>query len=230
MRPGDLVYFDPPYAPISRTSDFTSYTKGGFGYREHEELAKQATYLVSSGVKVIVSNSLTEFTKDLYQGFYIYPVFVNRIIGSFVERRGRISEILATSFPLAREGGNRRRLRNGETVENGSKAGAHRMQAREWLLENGYQDVARVIDDLVRKWKQEGKQTRRNWWEVLAGDKQGNPRVVDGRSFPVLRAAQIRQGVPVSEAALCRNPEEFISILVHSKHASGDENRDFSDV
>ena len=230
MRPGDLVYFDPPYAPISRTSDFTSYTKGGFGYREHEELAEQATCLASSGVKVIVSNSLTEFTKDLYQGFYIYSVFVNRIIGSFVERRGRIPEILATSFPLVREGGTRRSLRSGETVENGSKAGPHRMQAREWLLENGYQDVVTVIDDLVRKWKQEGKQTRRNWWEVLAGDKQGNPRVVDGRSFPVLRAAQIRQGVPVSEGALCRNPEEFISIVVPSQHPSGDENRDFNDV
>ena len=103
IRRGDLVYFDPPYAPISRTSDFTAYAKEGFGYREHGKLAELAADLATRGVKVVLSNSLTEFTKDLYDQFYITEVSVHRIIGSFTERRGEITEVLATSFPLVQE-------------------------------------------------------------------------------------------------------------------------------
>lgn len=103
VQPGDLVYFDPPYAPISRTSDFTAYAKDGFGSGEHVKLAELAANLADFGVKVVLSNSLTEFTKNLYEGFYLHKVSVQRIIGSFTERRGEITEILATSFPLTRE-------------------------------------------------------------------------------------------------------------------------------
>ena len=103
VQPGDLVYFDPPYAPISQTSDFTTYAKGGFGYREHVKLAKLAADLAATGVKVMLSNSLTEFTKNLYPHFYLEKVSVHRIIGSYVERRGKVMEVLATSFPLDRE-------------------------------------------------------------------------------------------------------------------------------
>ena len=113
VQPGDLVYFDPPYAPISRTSDFTSYTKDGFGSKEHKRLAKVAAKLANSGVKVMLSNSLTAFTKNLYDGFHHHEVSVQRIIGSFVERRGEIIEILATSFPLARESDGRGITDNG---------------------------------------------------------------------------------------------------------------------
>ncbi len=206
VRPEDLVYFDPPYVPISRTADFTSYAKGGFGCREQEKLAELVVHLASLGVKVVVSNSFTDFTKNLYKDLHIYQLFASRIVGSFIERRGEIAEILVTSFPLIRE-----------TRANGLTMATNRVRAREWLLENGYQDVAVVIDELVDKWKAEGKQTRRNWWEVLAGDKNGNPRIIDGRSFPVLRAAQIRQGVPVSVGALCRNPEEKLLVTVPEK-------------
>ncbi|GIV85650.1 MAG: hypothetical protein KatS3mg052_2657 [Candidatus Roseilinea sp.] len=38
-RPGDWVYFDPPYVPISQTSNFTSYYANGFGLREQEKTA-----------------------------------------------------------------------------------------------------------------------------------------------------------------------------------------------
>lgn len=103
IHPGDLVYFDPPYAPISRTSDFTAYAREGFGNGEHEKLAELAVELAANEVKVILSNSHTEFTKNLYDGFQLSMVSVHRIIGSFIERRGKITEILATSFPLDRE-------------------------------------------------------------------------------------------------------------------------------
>ncbi|HHX22761.1 MAG TPA: hypothetical protein GX723_01865, partial [Thermoanaerobacterales bacterium] len=52
------------------------------------------------------------------------------------------------------------------------------------------------------EWKETGKHTRRNWWDILSGGKNGVPRVIYGRKFPVLRAAQIRQGKPVTENAI----------------------------
>ncbi len=84
------------------------------------------------------------------------------------------------------------------------------MRAKQWLIENKYEDVAALIDEVMNEWSAQGKTTRRNWWEILAGDAKGNPRVVAGREFPVLQAAQLRQGIPVTESAICRNPKEEI--------------------
>lgn len=82
--------------------------------------------------------------------------------------------------------------------------------ARQWLRENGYADVASLIESLITKWKAAGKRTRRNWWEVLAGDSLGKPRTIDGRRFPVLKAAQIRQGVPVTDNAVSSSMEKSL--------------------
>jgi hypothetical protein len=80
--------------------------------------------------------------------------------------------------------------------------------ARAWLRENGYADIADLIDALLAKWKAEGKRTRRNWWETLAGGKNGQPRTIGGKAFPVLKAAQIHQGVPITPNAVCRSTEK----------------------
>jgi hypothetical protein len=80
--------------------------------------------------------------------------------------------------------------------------------ARVWLRANGYDDIANQIDAVMLRWKAEGKRTRRNWWEILAGDKNGNARVAGGIEFPVLRAARIRQNLPEVPNALCRDPNE----------------------
>lgn len=77
-----------------------------------------------------------------------------------------------------------------------------RITVRVWLKENGYSEVAQLIDDVQAEWKQTQKHTRRNWWEVLSGGKNGSPRTIYGRQFPVLQAAQIRQGKPVTTNAL----------------------------
>src|SRR5688572_30179132 len=37
-REGDFVYFDPPYAPVSRTANFRGYTGRGFSDRDQETL------------------------------------------------------------------------------------------------------------------------------------------------------------------------------------------------
>jgi hypothetical protein len=73
--------------------------------------------------------------------------------------------------------------------------------AREWLRANGYEETAQMIDEIMAEWKAQGLATRRDWWEVLAGDKRGNPRKVAGRTFPVIRAARKRQALPISDNA-----------------------------
>src|SRR5262249_17799324 len=62
-----------------------------------------------------------------------------------------------------------------------------------WLRVHGHQAVARDIIRLTKKWAKQGKHTRRNWWDVLAGTQVGRPRRVEDVVFPVLREAQRRQ-------------------------------------
>ena len=82
-----------------------------------------------------------------------------------------------------------------------------RITVRVWLKENGYTEVAEMINDIQAEWKRTGKHTRRNWWEVLAGAKNGVPRTIYGRQFPVLQAAQIRQGKPITANAIKSSQE-----------------------
>lgn len=68
--------------------------------------------------------------------------------------------------------------------------------ARVWLRANGHDDVADRIDGIMEVWRERGVKTRRNWWDVLAGDRDGNARQVEGTAFPVLAAARRRKGWP----------------------------------
>jgi hypothetical protein len=80
--------------------------------------------------------------------------------------------------------------------------------ARQWLRENGYADIATMIEKIMDDWKASGKKTRRNWWEMLAGDRQGRPRRLGGYEFPILKSVQIRQGLPVTPNAIKRDGEK----------------------
>jgi hypothetical protein len=84
---------------------------------------------------------------------------------------------------------------------------------RNWLLKNNYEDIALLIDEILEDWKKQGKGTRRNWWDKLAGGKNGKPCVVSGKEIPVLKAAQIRQGKPVTKNAICKNKNEIIPYI-----------------
>lgn len=98
-KPGDLVYFDPPYFPISKTANFTTYQKGGFGHREQEELYDIAMKLVKKGCYVFISNSYCEESRTLYKDMTIHKVKVKRIINSKSSRRNEIvTEIVATNY------------------------------------------------------------------------------------------------------------------------------------
>ncbi len=82
------------------------------------------------------------------------------------------------------------------------------VRIREWLRSNSYDAIADMIDLVIDSWKAMGKRTRRNWWDILAGRRDGRSRMAGGVAFPVMRAARIRQQLPEVPNAICRNPEE----------------------
>jgi len=93
-RAGDFLYFDPPYHPLSETANFTSYTAGSFGPDDQRQLAEVARTLVRRGCSVMVSNSDTEFIRDLYRGFRIDEVDCARAINSKASARGPQRELI----------------------------------------------------------------------------------------------------------------------------------------
>jgi DNA adenine methylase len=94
---GDLVYFDPPYDPLSPTASFTSYARGGFGPDEQAALASVFRLLVERGVHVVLSNSDTPLVRKLYRDFKIEPVYARRAINSRADRRGHVREVIVTA-------------------------------------------------------------------------------------------------------------------------------------
>lgn len=96
-RKGDLVYFDPPYLPLSSTSDFTAYTAGGFNLADHERLRNLARDLKKRGVRVVISNSAHPEIKKLYaKGFKVETIKAARAINSDITKRGKIPEFIIT--------------------------------------------------------------------------------------------------------------------------------------
>jgi DNA adenine methylase len=95
---GDLVYFDPPYVPVSATSNFTSYTKEKFGPGEQERLRDVALRLKKLGVHVALSNADVPFVRKLYKGsaFKIHSVSARRNINSKGGSRGTVGEVIIT--------------------------------------------------------------------------------------------------------------------------------------
>ncbi len=94
---GDFVYFDPPYYPLTPTSSFTAYHENVFLDEEQKRLYGVFKELANRGASVMHSNSDTEFIKELYSGYYIEFVEVNRFINSKSSGRGKIREIIIRS-------------------------------------------------------------------------------------------------------------------------------------
>lgn len=93
---------------------------------------------------------------------------------------------------------------------------AKQSDARVWLRDNGYVDAANMIDEIMAEWATLGKKTRRNWWDKLAGTRDGRPCTVAGRAFPVLAAARSRKGYPAVGAAVARSGAEAAPGIVLS--------------
>lgn len=92
--PGDFVYMDPPYVPLSATSSFTSYTAQGFGLQEQERLRDVARLLKERGAHVLLSNSSAGMVRELYKDFVVEEVMAKRSVNCQGTGRGKIAELL----------------------------------------------------------------------------------------------------------------------------------------
>lgn len=101
-KPGDWVYFDPPYVPLSQTSNFTSYHANGFGLTDQERLRDICIELSRNNVYITLSNSDTAIIRSLYNypNFAIDEVLANRAINCNGEKRGKITELVITNYPV----------------------------------------------------------------------------------------------------------------------------------
>ncbi len=95
---GDFLYVDPPYYPLSRTANFTSYTKEEFGQDEQEELARLFASAARRGAQLMLSNSDTPLIRGLYAGFNLNTVRARRAVNCDGAKRGLISELIVLSY------------------------------------------------------------------------------------------------------------------------------------
>lgn len=100
-----FVYFDPPYRPLTKTSNFTSYTENEFNDDKQLELARFIKKLSAKGCKVLASNSDPknadkddDFFDNAYSGLNIHRVQASRMINSKGSSRGKINELLISNY------------------------------------------------------------------------------------------------------------------------------------
>jgi DNA adenine methylase len=119
-QPGDFLYFDPPYAPVSTTANFTSYTSQGFDADAQEALQRAVVALARRGCYVVLSNSKTPLTRELYDGnaevaaagLRAYRVCARRAVNSNPSRRGPVDEYIITNVTASDGESARRRARS----------------------------------------------------------------------------------------------------------------------
>lgn len=93
-KKGDLIYFDPPYIPLSSTSKFTSYNSAGFSEEDHYRLRALFGKFVNDGVKVILSNSSSTLSYELYSKYRIIEIEGQRVIGGPAGYRQPVKELI----------------------------------------------------------------------------------------------------------------------------------------
>lgn len=91
---GDVIYCDPPYAPLSKTSNFTGYHTGQFGAAQQELLVQKAEACQARGITVIISNQLTPFVEEIYKSAEMITFDVQRTISAKSASRHKVEEIL----------------------------------------------------------------------------------------------------------------------------------------
>lgn len=97
-RPGDFVYFDPPYEPVSRTASFTGYAMHGFSSDDQARLRDVYRQLDRRGCRLMLSNSDVPLIRDLYRGYRIDTVAAPRAINCNGNGRGLVSEVVVRNY------------------------------------------------------------------------------------------------------------------------------------
>ena len=99
-KKGDLIYFDPPYQPVSATANFTSYTNKDFTYDDLTRLAELCLKLDSRGCNVLLSNSDSKEVADIFatNPWKITRIEANRSINSNSKKRTGHFELLIKNY------------------------------------------------------------------------------------------------------------------------------------
>ena len=96
--PHDLVYFDPPYDPLTKTASFTAYSKDKFGDEAQIKLKEKMDELTKQGVNVMLSNSNTPFIRSLYANYTIEVIRVGRAIAASTASRKPVEEVIVRNY------------------------------------------------------------------------------------------------------------------------------------
>ena len=98
---GDVVYFDPPYIPLSDSSSFSQYAMADFGLNEQKLLAKTIEKLAEKSVNVILSNSDTPLSREIFGSVAnLFQIDAARAIAAKSSSRGSVKEIIGTTFKV----------------------------------------------------------------------------------------------------------------------------------
>ncbi len=95
---GSFVYLDPPYDQVSETANFTSYTRYGFTKDDHIRLKQCCDELTARGIKFMLSNSNTDFIRNLYAEYFITEVSARRAINCNGNSRGNVTELVIRNY------------------------------------------------------------------------------------------------------------------------------------
>ena len=103
IKKNHLVFFDPPYLPVSRTSDFNSYYDDGFTEIEHQKLSELLIKKNDIGAYFILTNSDSQKTKEVYLSdnkFFNINVNVRRSINQkgLSNKPDGTQELIITNF------------------------------------------------------------------------------------------------------------------------------------
>lgn len=93
-----FVYLDPPYHPISESSNFTGYVQGGWNIFDQVRLREACDGLTKRGIKFLLSNSASGFIKEQYRNYNISIVKATRAINVDAGKRGEIDEVLIRNY------------------------------------------------------------------------------------------------------------------------------------
>ena len=96
LTDGDVVYCDPPYAPLSTTASFTTYVGAGFSLDDQAILARRSRHTAQErGIPVVISNHDIPLTRELYRGAKLEVISVQRNISQKGASRKKVDELIA---------------------------------------------------------------------------------------------------------------------------------------
>lgn len=104
-RKNNVIYCDPPYAPISKTAYFTQYSGNGFSLKDQHDLAKLAHKSITrKSIPVLISNHDTDDTRKYYRDAEITELRVSRSISQKGHKRQKVNELFALYSHPKKEG------------------------------------------------------------------------------------------------------------------------------